>query len=262
MMPMTSETERRKQISRQHLETSQLMGVDFVPVRSGTAAADVTDAVAATAADMAAAAPAPGSVASPAAVQAKAEALARLQAEHDANCPHCTTTTSHTQTVFGEGHPDAMLMFIGEAPGAEEDRTGRPFVGRAGQKLDDMIKAMGLKREDVYIGNILKSRPPGNRTPLAHEVAGCSPYLAEQIRIIEPEVIVALGGPATKFLLQTEIGITRLRGRWSIYADGDVQIDVMPTYHPAYILRRYTRETREQVWADLQAVMDRLGLGQ
>jgi len=255
---MSGQIERRKRIARQHLETSQLLGVDFVPIRApGSAASGI---VAPAAAD-AGAAPAPGAAPDAALVQAKAEALARLQAEHDATCPHCTTATGHTQTVFGEGHPDADVMFIGEAPGAEEDRTGRPFVGRAGQKLDDMIKAMGLRREDVYIGNILKSRPPGNRTPLANEVAGCSPFLAEQIRIIQPEVIVALGGPSAKFLLQTEIGITRLRGRWSIYEDGDLRIDVMPTFHPAYILRRYTRETRQQVWADLQAVMDRLGPG-
>lgn len=254
---MTSQTERQRRIARQHLETSRLMGVDFLPARPGPVAPGTAGPAVAPAA---VAGPAPAAP-DAALVQAKAEALAQLQTEHDANCPHCTTATDHTQTVFGEGHPDAMLMFIGEAPGAEEDRTGRPFVGRAGQKLDDMIKAMGLKRGEVYIGNILKSRPPGNRTPLVHEVAGCSPYLAEQIRIIRPEVIVALGGPAAKFLLQTEIGITKLRGQWSIYRDGDLQIDVMPTYHPAYILRRYTRETREQVWADLQAVMDRLGLG-
>ncbi|MDY7108257.1 MAG: uracil-DNA glycosylase [Planctomycetota bacterium] len=253
---MTSPTEQRKRIVRQHLETSQLMGVDFLPVRLEAAA----ESPAAPATGSNPGAPSPAAAPDAAAIQAKAEALNQLRAEHDANCPHCTTATGHTQTVFGEGHPDARLMFIGEAPGAEEDRTGRPFVGRAGQKLDDMIRAMGLTRPEVYIGNILKSRPPGNRTPLAPEVAGCSPFLAEQIRIIEPEVIVALGGPAAKFLLQTEIGITRLRGRWSIYADGERRVDVMPTYHPAYILRRYTRETREQVWADLQAVMDRLGL--
>jgi uracil-DNA glycosylase family 4 len=257
MTSMTGEIERRKRIARQHLETSQLLGVDFVPVRTGVSDAGAQAAPPADAGSP----PAPGAAPDAALVQAKAEALAQLQAEHDATCPHCTTATGHTQTVFGEGHPDADVMFIGEAPGAEEDRTGRPFVGRAGQKLDDMIKAMGLRREDVYIGNILKSRPPGNRTPLAHEVAGCSPFLAEQIRIIQPEVIVALGGPSAKFLLQTEIGITRLRGRWSIYEDGDLRIDVMPTFHPAYILRRYTRETREQVWADLKAVMDRLGMG-
>jgi uracil-DNA glycosylase family 4 len=252
---MAGQIERRKRIARQNLETIRLMGVDFVPVRIENATDPGAGGIAAVEAGMPA--PAPDA----AAVQAKAEALDQLRARHDAECPHCTTATGHTQTVFGEGHPDAFLMFIGEAPGAEEDRTGRPFVGRAGQKLDDMIRAMGLKREQVYIANILKSRPPGNRTPLAHEVAGCAPYLAEQIRIIEPEVIVALGGPAAKFLLQTEIGITKLRGRWSVYRDDDLQIDVMPTYHPAYILRRYTRETREQVWADLRAVMDRLGLG-
>jgi DNA polymerase len=161
--------------------------------------------------------------------------------------------------VFGEGAADAELMFIGEAPGAEEDRTGRPFVGRAGQKLDDMIHAMGLRRDEVYIANVLKSRPPDNRTPLRHEVDACAPFLARQIRIIEPRVIVTLGGPATKFILDTEIGITKLQGRWARYEDGDLAIDVLPTFHPAYLLRNYTRETREMVWADLQSVISRLG---
>lgn len=149
-------------------------------------------------------------------------------------------------------------MFIGEAPGEEEDRTGRPFVGRAGQKLDEIIKAMGMRREEVYIANVLKSRPPQNRTPLLHEVEACAPFLREQIRVISPWVIVALGGPATKMLLQTETGIMRLRGQWGTYADGDVRIAVMPTFHPAYLLRNYTPDTRRKMWSDMQAVVQRL----
>jgi DNA polymerase len=150
-------------------------------------------------------------------------------------------------------------MFIGEAPGAEEDRTGRPFVGRAGHKLDDMIRAMGLQREDVYIANILKSRPPNNRTPRPDEIADCSPYLARQIAIIQPEALVALGNPSMKFLLQTDQGITRMRGQWASYRSPDGrEIPVMPTFHPAYLLRNYTREVRERVWSDLKAVMNRL----
>ena len=242
---MSQETERSRRIARQHLETTKLLGVDFVPINPD-AGRDVASQA--------------GVVFDEENRRVKIEALENLRVEHEASCPHCTTATGHTQIVFGEGNPDADVMFIGEAPGAEEDRTGRPFVGRAGQKLDDMITAMGIRREDVYIANILKSRPPDNRTPLAGEVAGCSPFLIEQIRIIEPSVIVTLGNPATKFILQTEIGITKTRGTWGLYQDGELSIDVMPTYHPAYLLRQYTRENRQRVWSDLKKVMDRIGL--
>ena len=188
----------------------------------------------------------------------KQAALDALRAQHDTECPHCTTATAHTQTVFGEGNPDAMLMFIGEAPGETEDQTGRPFVGRAGEKLNQIIEAMKLTREDVYIANVLKSRPPNNRTPTPEEVTRCGPYLIEQIRIIRPRVIVTLGGPATKHLLQTREGITRLRGTWAAYDDGSLKIPIMPTFHPAYLLRNYTKDTRQKVWSDMQAVIDRL----
>ena len=181
---------------------------------------------------------------------------------HDAGCPHCTTATGHTQTVFGEGNPAARLVFVGEAPGETEDQLGRPFVGRAGQKLDEMIKAMGMSRADVYIANVLKSRPPDNRTPMPSEVERCAPYLAAQLRIIRPQVIVSLGGPATKFLLGVETGITKLRGQWASWTPpgegGAAPIPVMPTYHPAYLLRNYTPKTRGEVWSDLKQVMDRL----
>jgi DNA polymerase len=123
-----------------------------------------------------------------------------------------------------------------------------------------MIRAMGLERGDVYIANILKSRPPGNRTPLPTEVDRCSPFLTEQICIIRPRVIVALGGPAAKWLIQTTVGITRLRGQWSTYNHSGVSISVMPTFHPAYLLRNYTLDTRTKVWSDMQAVMTTLGL--
>lgn len=212
--------------------------------------------------------------------EAKQAALDRLRERHDRECPHCTTATSHTRTVFGEGDCNAELMFVGEAPGETEDQLGRPFVGKAGQKLDEMIAAMGMARSQVYIANVLKSRPPENRTPLQHEVEGCGPYLVEQIRIIRPRVIVTLGGPATKLLLATELGITRLRGIWSAFEvvdppaterDGsDIassmggfcptprSIPVMPTFHPAYVLRNYTPETRRMVWSDLQAALGKL----
>jgi len=190
----------------------------------------------------------------------RTERLAALREEHDRACPHCTVATAHTQTVFGDGDPEAELVFVGEAPGEREDQVGRPFVGRAGQKLDEIIAAMGLLRESVYIANVLKSRPPDNRTPLRHEVEACGPYLQEQIRIIEPKVIVTLGGPATKLLLGVETGITKLRGVWASYRVGDIEIPVMPTFHPAYLLRNYTPQTRKQVWSDMQQVCERLGI--
>tara|TARA_Y100000589_G_scaffold311223_1_gene330379 strand:- start:8231 stop:8818 length:588 start_codon:yes stop_codon:yes gene_type:complete len=160
--------------------------------------------------------------------------------------------------VFGEGPCDAELMFVGEAPGADEDREGRPFVGAAGKKLDDIITAMGFAREQVYIANILKARPPGNRAPLPDEISAHSPYLVEQLQIIRPRVIVALGRPAAHFLLDTTEPISRLRGIWGQWNDGDLTIDVMPTFHPAYLLRQYTPEIRAHVWNDMKQVMAKL----
>ena len=259
-------TDQSKRVARQHLQSLQLMGVDFVPVGHGQTADHQNEAddpdpqrsitPTATSKSLFAAQIEPK-------VDSRADRAAALEAlrtRHDAECTLCTQVEHITQTVFGEGDPNASLMFVGEAPGEEEDRTGRPFVGRAGKKLDDIIRAMGLQREQVFIANILKSRPPGNRTPLEHEVEACAPFLREQIRIITPRVLVALGGPAAKWMLQTLIGITRLRGSWAIYADPDTgqTIPVMPTFHPAFLLRQYTRENREKVWSDMQAVMKKL----
>jgi DNA polymerase len=185
---------------------------------------------------------------------AKAAALAALRVKHDLECPHCTKATAHTQTVWGDGDPEARLMFIGEAPGADEDREGVPFVGRSGQLLNQMIVAMGLSREKVYIANVLKARPPNNDTPTGEEAAKCGPYLREQVRIISPKAIVTMGNPATQFMLETKQGITGLRGRWQEYEG----IPLMPTFHPAYLLRNYTPENRKLVWSDLKAVMERL----
>jgi DNA polymerase len=200
-------------------------------------------------------------------LELQGERLALLEAlreRHAAKCPHCTRATGHTNLVFGEGSPSADLVFVGEAPGETEDQTGRPFVGKAGQKLDEMITAMQLRRDQVYIANVLKSRPPNNRTPLQTEVDGCGPFLIEQLCILRPRVIVTLGGPATKLLLATDVGITRLRGTWGswqapAWTGLDLSVPVMPTYHPAYLLRNYTAQTRGEVWADLQAVMARIG---
>ncbi len=188
--------------------------------------------------------------------------LEELRERHDRECPFCTTSRNHTQTVFGEGNAFADVFFVGEAPGDTEDTTGRPFVGRAGQKLDEMIQAMGLRREDCYIANVLKSRPLDNRTPLPSEVALCGPYLVEQILIVRPKVLVSLGGPATQLLLNVETGITKLRGIWTQWTppqgSGMAPIPVMPTFHPAYLLRNYTVQTRGEVWSDLKAVIQRI----
>lgn len=215
-----------------HARTARLLGVDFLPVGL-----------------VATAAPAPAPEAA-----GKAAALAALRDRHDRECPHCTTVTGHTQTVFGDGNPDARLMFIGEAPGAEEDRLGIPFVGRSGEKLNDMIVAMGLQRQDVYIANVLKARPPNNATPTPEEAARCGPYLLEQIRLIAPAVIITLGKPAANFLLQNSDSMASMRGAWREWEG----IPVMPTFHPAYLLRSYTPDNRKKVWSDLQQAMARL----
>ena len=259
---MTSNgTTSSAQVARQHLQTSQLLGIDFLPLRATGAPSAVEVKPISADPQAAFAAPPPPidwiTAAGDQTRQIKAKALLELMQRHDAGCPHCTSVTYHTRTVFGEGDPVTRLMFIGEAPGEDEDRTGRPFVGRAGQKLDDIIKAMGLARTQVFIANVLKSRPPNNRTPVPAEVEKCAPFLAEQIAIIRPAVIVSLGNPATQFLLRTTLGITRLRGTWQTYTDSnrDFTVPVMPTFHPSYILRNYTAETRGMVWSDMQAVM-------
>jgi len=200
----------------------------------------------------------------PPAGSTRAERLAALERQHAAECPHCTTTAGHTNLVFGDGNPDADLVFVGEAPGETEDRSGRPFDGPAGEKLNEMILAMGLRREDVYIALVLKSRPPNNRTPLAAEIERCGPYLLAQLAIIRPKAIVTLGGPATKLLLASELGITRLRGvpatvRLGVAEGKPFEVPVMPTFHPAYLLRNYTVETRRQVWSDLKQALAMIG---
>lgn len=193
----------------------------------------------------------------------KTHALAAIDEKEVKVCTKCPLHKGRNHTVFGEVNPDADLMFVGEGPGADEDQTGRPFVGRAGELLTKMIHAMGLSREDVFIGNIVKCRPPGNRAPAPEEVQACWGYLIRQLQIIRPKVIVTLGNPATQNLLQTSVGITRLRGQWQKLPDlgeGLAGIPVMPTFHPAYVLRQYTVENRQKVWSDLQSVMNLLGL--
>lgn len=193
----------------------------------------------------------------------KQAALDQLRARYEIDAPHNNFVTDHHCIVWGDGDPAARLMIIGEAPGAEEDKVGIPFVGRAGQLLEKMLAAMGLDRSAIYITNVLKTRPPNNATPTADEAAACAPYLYEQIRIIGPECILALGLPATRVLLNTTESMSRLRGRWWSFNDPrtiGAEVPVMPTYHPAFLLRSYTRENREKVWSDLQMVMHKLGL--
>jgi DNA polymerase len=286
---------RRKRVLRQHVKTDQLLGAQEVPLGEA-ASADEAEASPAPVARAAAvrpiaappslgrvapppvsrvsppppapvkpAAPAPlMSVAAPLGPELptdqKVVALRQLDESQVKGCTRCPLHAGRTQTVFGEGNPDAKLLFIGEGPGQTEDELGRPFVGKAGELLDKMIVAMGLARQDVFIANVVKCRPPNNRTPTPAEVDACSTYLVEQIRIIRPRMIVTLGGPATKFILQTDRGITSIRGIWHQWLGlgPDAPIPVMPTFHPAYLLRAYTPENRGKVWSDLQKVMSLL----
>ncbi|HEX9865770.1 MAG TPA: uracil-DNA glycosylase [Acidimicrobiia bacterium] len=165
-------------------------------------------------------------------------------------CTQCGLAETRTQVVFGVGDPQARLMFVGEAPGKNEDLQGEPFVGAAGRLLDSLLEEVGLGRSDVYIANVLKCRPPGNRDPKAEEIDACKGYLREQIRLISPEVVVTLGNFATKLLLNTEVGITRLRGRPHRWWLGAV---LVPTFHPAAALRGGDRVT-DQMRADFAVV--------
>jgi len=182
--------------------------------------------------------------------------ILKVLAEEVALCRKCANlAATRTQTVFADGSPSARLMFIGEAPGADEDRTGVPFVGRAGQLLTDMItKGMGLKRQDVYIANILKCRPPENRDPTGEESANCLPYLERQIDIIRPEFICLLGRVAAQYILRTTLSMGKLRGKWYRYQG----IATIVTYHPAYLLR--TASAKKDAWEDLQILMNAMGL--
>jgi uracil-DNA glycosylase family 4 len=186
-------------------------------------------------------------------------AMAALRQRYDREQPHRHFKPVFNTIVWGEGDVRASLMFIGEAPGEDEDLQGRPFVGRSGQLLDKMIVAMGIERSSLYIANVLKARPVNNKFPVEAEAAPSLPYLLEQIAIVGPTLIVALGLAATRMLLNTESSMSDLRGRWSelTLRDGRV-IPVMPTYHPSYVLRSYTEEVRGKVWADLKMVMERL----
>jgi len=240
-------------IARQDAEALEMLGVDFVRksvLKAGTAA--------------------PRSAAAPGSERGKRQAqLDEILARYEADAPHQHFPTDHHSIVFGDGDPCARLVFVGEAPGAEEDKAGIPFVGRSGELLNKMIAAMGLSRETVYICNVLKVRPPNNATPTPEQARLCSPYLYDQLRVIRPEAIVTLGLPATRLLLERLDSMGDMRGRWFDFPPPDgvcspkefgAPIPVMPTYHPAFLLRQNTPENRRKVWSDLQLVMARLGL--
>jgi uracil-DNA glycosylase len=172
------------------------------------------------------------------------------------NCTSCRLAGTRTNVVFGVGSPNADLMFVGEAPGRDEDLQGEPFVGRAGQLLTDIIKAMKLTREQVYIANVIKCRPPENRNPEADELEACRPFIRRQVELIKPKVIVTLGRFGLQSLTEKAYGITAVRGQWLDYNG----IKLMPTYHPAYLLRNPA--AKKDVWADMKKVMAELGITQ
>jgi DNA polymerase len=219
--------------------------VAHVPAESPTLAAQKTPSVVEfpTAGDLSVAAP----------VKDKAGAL-KLIREDIGDCTRCRLHSGRTNLVFGVGNVNADIMFVGEGPGADEDMQGEPFVGRAGQLLNNMISAMGIKREDVYIANVVKCRPPGNRTPEKDECDTCSPFLMRQIDVIRPKVIVALGAVAAKNLLAINDSMANLRGQWYDFRGSKLAV----TYHPAYLLR--DPRQKKEAWKDLQMVMKFLGL--
>jgi DNA polymerase len=191
-------------------------------------------------------APQPTAAEMPVAPAAGSESAWEVLAAEVRHCTQCGLHSTRTQTVFGVGNRRARWMFVGEAPGADEDRQGEPFVGRAGQLLNAMIAALGVKREEVYIANVLKCRPPNNRDPQADEVEHCEPYLIRQIELIRPRLIVALGRHAAHSLLKTDLALARLRSQRLSYQD----IPLVVTYHPAYLLR--TPSDKRKAWDDLR----------
>lgn len=259
------ETQALQRAARALIETDRLWGLEAVPVPDAPAIdpGHAPEPLVAPAASPSAEPPVPttpreaASVLAPAVdpaplADSNAARLESLESLHARDCGHCSGSSGHANVVFGEGNPEATVMFVGEAPGAEEDRTGRPFVGEAGKLLDRMMASVGLERPDVYIGNIVKVRPAENRTPRPDECEVCGPWLLAQIAAIRPRVVVALGGTPSKYLLQTTTGITRLRGiRADVEIDG-LLVPVVPTFHPAYVLRQYTPEVRRAVWEDLK----------
>jgi DNA polymerase len=249
------DNERLVRQARQHLQSLQSAGVEFVarkelppPIQADAGAAPPLSLFD----DPAAAAEA--GPAEPT-IEQRRQSLVLL-AEQVSTCPRCPELAStRTQTVFGDGQPGAEICFIGEAPGKDEDQQGIPFVGAAGQLLNKIIAACGLKREEVYICNILKCRPPNNRTPLASEAANCRSYLEKQLELVAPKYIVALGGTAAQNLLGVTTSMGKLRGRFHDYRG----IPVMCTYHPAFLLPHRSPEKKKDVWEDMKMLLARMG---
>jgi len=234
-----------------HLWWLRESGVREVPPAAPVVRAAPSPRVAGAAGGRAAAAPGPGPAA-PAEKGCGSDALRAIRAELG-DCSRCKLHRGRTTLVFGVGNPAAELMFVGEGPGAEEDRQGEPFVGRAGQLLTKMIEAMGFRREEVYIANVVKCRPPNNRDPEPDEIEACEPFLKAQIRAVGPRVLVALGRFAVQTLLRDTNPISRQRGRWREYEG----VRLMPTFHPAYLLRNPGE--KKAAWEDLQLVMKEFG---
>ncbi len=238
---------------RAHLDYFEEIGVTGVSRDPAWRQRAADGAARQTAAPAAAVAGSAADAASDGPVPAPAEALAALKAEIGPACTRCTLhTLGRRQVVFGVGSPTAALMFVGEAPGEDEDRQGEPFVGRAGQLLTKIIEAIGLTRQQVYIANVIKCRPPGNRNPEPDEVATCEPFLFQQIAAIQPRVIVALGKFAAQSLLRSTEPITRLRGRSFDFRGATL----VPTFHPAYLLRN--PPAKREVWEDMKKVRELL----
>ena len=242
--------------ARQRLDSLRAAGIEWLPAPPATGNVERNEpAMASTSAggntgllfEVAPAGPAP------APAEQRRQALEML-AGSIANCPRCAELLStRTQTVFGVGRVDPEICFVGEAPGADEDAQGEPFVGAAGQLLNRIIIACGMKREEVYICNIIKCRPPGNRTPLPNEAANCREYLEKQLELVRPKFICALGACAAQNLLGTTLSVGRLRGQFHDYRG----IPVLCTYHPAYLLR--SPDKKREVWEDMKKLLERLG---
>ena len=261
---MTVDPRILRRAARAMVESDLLLGLDAVPLGAAppvtTTSAPLKEKVKAP--DQSAAVPVPASgggaeplmpAADPDSLGSDADSrLEELERRHAGSCRHCAGSTTHQFMVFGEGDSDAEIMFVGEAPGAEEDQVGRPFVGRAGELLDRMIDSVGLSRSAVYMANVMKVRPPENRTPRPEECRICGPWLLSQIAVVRPRVIVTLGATPTRYLLGTSTGITRLRGGRVDIEIGGIPFPVVPTFHPAYVLRQYTTEVRRAVWEDLK----------
>ena len=240
--------ERNPRAVKQRLQSLADAGVQSLPKRGRTATARPAEAVAKSAPPRAAAMPPAGDAAD----RSRSLAILRQQV---VDCTQCTElAATRTQTVFGVGRPDARLCFFGEAPGADEDASGEPFVGRAGQLLTKIIEACTLSRDDVYILNVLKCRPPGNRVPLPDEVANCRRFFERQFATIAPEFICCLGTTAAQSLLQTDEPIGKLRRRWFTYGSAQV----ICTYHPSYLLRNPA--AKRDVWDDMKLLMAKMGL--